>query len=219
MLPKIKKGISLVLDVLLVGYFFLITFIVVAGGFSVVIAGHEISATSVHKPVGILLALFAVKLFVADFKKELEKNKVLTAGTLLVLMLICEISARVYYSLVVPPDLFWASKNLSMKRTLDPGHMFLVDTIRISKNKKITYELVPGVRGHLEVGWPKDKLLSINRLGFRDDEEKSYAKDKGQFRIVGIGDSVMMGQGVDFKCGSNHSHVQSVSRSRYSNRF
>jgi|TARA_B100000315_G_scaffold145399_1_gene134327 hypothetical protein len=199
MLPKIKKGISLVLDVLLVGYFFLITFIVVAGGFSVVIAGHEISATSVHKPVGILLALFAVKLFVADFKKELEKNKVLTAGTLLVLMLICEISARVYYSLVVPPDLFWASKNLSMKRTLDPGHMFLVDTIRISKNKKITYELVPGVRGHLEVGWPKDKLLSINRLGFRDDEEKSYAKDKGQFRIVGIGDSVMMGQGVDFK--------------------
>jgi len=197
MAPKIKAVVSNVLDVLIVIIFFLIIFIIFAGGFSIIIAGHEVSATSVHKPAGILLVLYIVKLFVADFKKELEKNKALAIGTLLMMMLFSEFSARVYYHFFVPQDLFWATENLLMKRTADPGHMYVVDTVRVSKNKKITYELVPGIRGYVEI-WPKDKHLNVNRLGFRDDEEKSYTKEKGTFRILGIGDSVMMGQGVSF---------------------
>jgi len=198
MLLKIKVIIASVLDVLILVYFFLTIFIAFFGGFSVAIFEHEVSATSVYKPVSTLLVLFVLKLFTADFKKEFEKNKMLTLGTLLIIILLCEGLARVYYSFFVPQDLAWASENLVMKRTPNPDHLFGIDTIRLSKNKKITYEYTPGVRGHLEY-WPKDVLLNINQLGFRDEEEKNYAKDKGKFRIVGIGDSVMMGQGVDFK--------------------
>ena len=92
--------------------FLLIIFIILLGGFSIVLAGHEISATSVYKPIGILLASFVVKLFVADFKQEFEKNKVLVMSTLLVMMLLCEVSSRIYYSVFVPQDLFWATENL-----------------------------------------------------------------------------------------------------------
>ena len=120
MLSKIKVIVSPVLDVLIFLIFLLITFIVLAGGFSITIAGHEVSATSIFKPTGILLILFVIKLFVVNFQKELEKNKVLTVGTLLIMMLLCEFSARVYYSFFVPKDLFWAAENLVMKRTPDP---------------------------------------------------------------------------------------------------
>ena len=198
MLQKTKAVVSLASDILILLILPLILFIVLAGGFSITIAGHEISATSVHKPLGILLVLLVVKLFVVDFKKELEKNKLLAAGVLLIMMLLCEVSARAYYSFFVPQDLFWATENLVMKRKPDFNQLHGIDTIRVSKNKKITYELIPKLRGHLS-GWPQNKLLNINRLGFRDDEEKSYAKDRGIFRILGIGGSVMMGQGVDFK--------------------
>ena len=40
---------------------------------------------------------------------------------------------------------------------------------------------------------------AINNLGFRDDEDKTYTKSREKFRIVGIGDSVMAGQGFHFK--------------------
>ena len=76
--------------------------------------------------------------------------------------------------------------------------MYGIDTIRVSKNKNITYEYIPGIKGYLK-RWPKGILLAINQLGFRDDENKSYSKDKDKFRIVGIGDSVMLGTGVNFK--------------------
>ena len=200
MLLKTRATISYVLDFLILVYFFLTIFIVFFGGFSVVISGHEVSATSTHKPVGTLLVLFVLKLFAADFKKELEKNKMLTVGTLLIMMLLCEGLARAYYSFFAPQDLAWASENLVMKRTPDPDRLFGIDTIRLSKNKRITFEYIPGVRGHLvSPYWPKDTVLNINQSGFRDDEEKNHVKDKGKFRIVGIGDSVMMGQGVNFK--------------------
>ena len=129
---------------------------------------------------------------------DIEKNKVLTVGTLLIIMFSCEGLARVYYNLFVPQDLAWASENLVMKRTPDPDHLYGIDTIKLSSNKRITYEYIPGVRGYLE-NWPKGVLVNINQSGFRDDEEKEYVKDKDKYRIVGIGDSVMMGQGVKFK--------------------
>ena len=195
---KIKSIISPVLDVLIFVSFLLIIFIVFLGGFSIVLAGHEISATSVYKPVGVVLALFVVKLFVADFKQEFEKNKILVMSTLLVVMLLCEVLSRVYYGVFVPQDLFWATKNLVVKRSANPDLLYGIDTLRVSKNKSITYEYIPGIRGRVHK-WPKEVLLSINQLGFRDDEEKSYTKNKSVFRIVGIGDSLMQGQGVHFK--------------------
>jgi hypothetical protein len=202
-MPKFKPLISLILDVLIPLFFCLITFIIFAGGFSILISGNEVSATSAYKPMGILLVLFFLKLFVTDFSKNFEKNKILVASTLLIIMLSGEALARVYYSLFVPHDLFWASKNLVLKRVVkrnDNGEKILhgIDTIRISKNKSITFEYIPGVKGHVHK-WPQDVLLSINQQGFRDDEEKNHKKNINTFRIVGIGDSLMQGQGVHFK--------------------
>ncbi len=193
-----KTYVSYLLDFLISVYFLLVFAIIFFGGFSVVIAGSEVSATSVYKPVVSLLVLFVVKLFAADFEKEIEKNKVLVSGTFLIIFFLCEFSARVYYSAFVPQDLIWASENMVMRRTPDPDRLYGIDTIKVSKNKSITYEYIAGVKGYLEK-WPKGILLSINQMGFRDDEEKTYLKDKGKYRILGIGDSVMMGQGVKFE--------------------
>jgi hypothetical protein len=198
MSPRNKSVVSLAMDVLIFVVFLVILSVVFTGGFSVHLFEKELSATSVFKPAGIFLALFFLKLFVADFKKELEKNKILVVGVLLFLMIFCEVVSRVYYSFFVPQDLFWATENLVMKRKPDFNQLHGIDTIRVSKNKKITYEFIPKLRGHMS-GWPKDKFLNINSLGFRDDEEKKYLKEKNKIRIVGLGGSVMLGQGVDFK--------------------
>jgi hypothetical protein len=81
-----------------------------------------VSATSVYKPVVSLLVLFVVKLFAADFEKEIEKNKVLVSGTFLIIFFLCEFSARVYYSAFVPQDLIWASENMVIDE-----HLILID--------------------------------------------------------------------------------------------
>jgi len=153
-------------------YFFIIFF----GGFSVSIAGNEFSATSVYKPLVSILILFIVKLFVADFKKEVEQKKALLSGTFLAIFFTCEFLARVYYSVFVPQDLFWASKNMVLKRTKSEKFYF-IDAIKLSNNKSITYEFLPSFKGYLEK-WPEGILLNINQMGFRDDEEKTFLKDK-----------------------------------------
>ena len=196
-LLKINLAFSYCLDLLILVYFCIVFFIVFFGGFSGVILGNEFSATSAPKPVGTLLILFTVKLFVADLKKETEKKKVLLSGSFLVIFFTCEFLARVYYSVFVPQDLFWASKNMVMKRAKSEK-LYFIDAIKLSNNKSITYEFLPDFKGYL-VKWPEDILLKINQMGFRDDEEKTFLKDKGKFRIIGIGDSIMVGQGVKFK--------------------
>jgi len=197
-LLKMKVVVSYFLDLLILVYFLIVFFIVLFGGFSVVIAGNEVSATSVYKPVVSLLVLFVVKLIVADFKKEIEKNKALLSGTFLLIFFLSEVLARVYYSVYVPQDLFWASKNMVMSRKPNQEKLYLIDAIKLSSNKGITYEYLPGFQGYLK-NWPESILLNINQMGFRDDEEKTYSKNKGTFRILGIGDSVMMGLGVNFE--------------------
>ncbi len=121
-LLKIIVCVSYLLDFLVAVYFILVFVIIFFGGFSVVIADSEVSATSAYKPVATLLILFIVKFFVADFKKEIEKNKVLVSGTLILIFFLCEFSARVYYSAFVPQDLIWASENMVIDE-----HLILID--------------------------------------------------------------------------------------------
>tara|TARA_B100000315_G_scaffold156642_1_gene145155 strand:- start:87 stop:1454 length:1368 start_codon:yes stop_codon:yes gene_type:complete len=198
MIKKIKSTTSSISDFLILVYFFLIFYIILFGGFSIIVVGHEVSATSVYKPVSTLLILFIIKLLVANYKKEIEKKKILLASTLLFMMFISEVLARGYYGFFVPQDLAWASKNLSAKRKPNPDQLFGIDMIRVSSNKKITYEYIPGIKGYA-ANDPKRVPQSINNLGFIDDEDKTHTKSRGKFRIVGIGDSVMAGQGVHFK--------------------
>ena len=62
--------------------------------------------------------------------------------------------------------------------------------IRRSRNRKVVYELAPGLSVTFH-GAP----LTTNRKGFRD-RDRPTEKPEGTLRIVGIGDSVMFGWGV-----------------------
>jgi hypothetical protein len=68
------------------------------------------------------------------------------------------------------------------------GHM-----IRLNDNDRILYELKPDMYYHF-----KDILVKTSAEGFRD---RSYPIPKGKetIRIIGIGDSIMFGQGVPEK--------------------
>ena len=119
------------------------------------------------------------------------------SGTFLFIFFVCEVLSRIYYSAFVPQDLFWASQNMVMPRTSSKKR-YMIDAIKLSSNKSITYEFKPGFKGYLDK-WPEGILLNINQMGFRDEEEKTFLKDNRKFRIIGIGDSVMSGLGVNFE--------------------
>jgi lysophospholipase L1-like esterase len=60
----------------------------------------------------------------------------------------------------------------------------------MSRNDRIIYELLPGIKAYHEGVW-----VNINEDGFRD---RRYPLEKGEntVRIVGLGDSLMFGQGA-----------------------
>ena len=66
------------------------------------------------------------------------------------------------------------------------GHLLQLD-----QNDRVVYVARPGLDGVLYAGAP----LSTNGHGFRG-REVAHAKPPGVVRIVGLGDSVMFGQGV-----------------------
>lgn len=64
------------------------------------------------------------------------------------------------------------------------------DIIRLSRNPRVIYELIPGLEGRYRGG-----LIRVNAQGFRGPE-LSPTKPPGTVRVAGIGDSVMFGWGV-----------------------
>lgn len=66
---------------------------------------------------------------------------------------------------------------------------------RLSPNPKIGYEPVPGVEVEGHTDSLHDWVGVSNRLGFRDVEH-AVAKPEGVFRILVLGDSIAVGQGV-----------------------
>ena len=78
------------------------------------------------------------------------------------------------------------------RRAPPPGaELHLGDMIRPAANELVVYELRPNLRGRF-----LGRDVAINALGMRMGE-RPLAKPEGTFRIVGIGDSVMFGWGVD----------------------
>ncbi|MBI2667496.1 SGNH/GDSL hydrolase family protein [Candidatus Woesearchaeota archaeon] len=69
----------------------------------------------------------------------------------------------------------------------------LIEIIKLSKNRKIIYELRPNVTGVYT-----KKNVKINSRGLRD-YEYTLEKPSNTFRIVGIGDSIMFGLGIDLE--------------------
>ena len=70
-------------------------------------------------------------------------------------------------------------------------NMAFVDMIVTSRHRDIIYELIPGLSGRFV-----NAAVSVNAHGFRGP---SIRKDKPEdvYRIIGLGDSVMFGWGVD----------------------
>lgn len=67
----------------------------------------------------------------------------------------------------------------------------LLGLIRPSRWEDIVYELKPGLQGRF-----RNATLAINSHGFRG-REVTVAKPNGTVRVVGLGDSVMFGWGVN----------------------
>jgi lysophospholipase L1-like esterase len=69
--------------------------------------------------------------------------------------------------------------------------------IRPSASPRIVYELWPGLDVQFDIGNQKRPgRVTTNRAGFRG-RDHAVPKPSGTFRIVGIGDSLMFGWGVD----------------------
>jgi len=189
----LKNKISLILDILIVIYFLLCFVVLFLGGFQIFVYGMKISVTSIHKPALTLFILVLLKVFIANFKVESEKIKVLLYSTVLLIFCLGEAGARIYYSLFTPQDLYWAAENLVLDRKHGPHGLDSIDTVKVAGNKKIGYELRPNLSGGYLV-----QGFKTNGHGFRDEREFEYEKDESMIRIVGLGDSVMFGWGVHF---------------------
>lgn len=77
-----------------------------------------------------------------------------------------------------PPD-------IPADRRVELGHI-----VRLSRNPRIVYELVPNIQVIFRGQW-----VTLNAAGFRGHDQP-LEKPKDAVRIVGLGDSVMFGWGV-----------------------
>lgn len=72
------------------------------------------------------------------------------------------------------------------------GRFSLLGLVRASAIEDVVYELKPNLNGRF-----KDATLRTNSAGLKESTDYGVAKPAGVFRIVGLGDSVMFGWGVD----------------------
>jgi lysophospholipase L1-like esterase len=113
----------------------------------------------------------------------------ITLGILLALLLV-EVGFRAYhFATHVDFKKVVASQRSAVLR---PGEeLHLGDFIQLSSERRIIYELVPSSKFNFQ-----KKPVETSAQGFRD---KAYPTQKGKrtYRIIGLGDSVMFGWGVD----------------------
>lgn len=115
-------------------------------------------------------------------------NYLLSVVSVVITLLVIEIGFRIaaYYTEVKT----LASLQAESPADLQGQEVSLGRMIRLNPNPRIIYELIP----NLSVRF-KDQPLSINASGFRG-QEIPIEKNVRTLRIVGIGDSIMFGWGV-----------------------
>jgi lysophospholipase L1-like esterase len=184
---------SYFLNVLIIFYLMLCFSVLFFGGFQTYVFGKEFSATTLVKPLSILSTLYLLKLFIADKKNKVEQNLLLIFGTIILIVLVGELFSRAYYNFFSPKTFEDATRELALPRKGKTENLRFIDVAKINPNLRLPYELRPDLIGIYE-----GKSILINSAGIRDDHEITIKKEHA-FRIVGIGDSVMFGQGVEFK--------------------
>jgi lysophospholipase L1-like esterase len=129
-------------------------------------------------------------------RPSLGQKLLLVSGSIAFVVLACEVVTRMLVASSDRKALAAWQDLAERKLSPPPGEdMNLAHAIRLAKNPRIVYELIPNLTGRF-VGAP----LQTNAQGFRGPE-LPVQKPLGTFRIVGIGDSVMFGQGVDDQDG------------------
>jgi lysophospholipase L1-like esterase len=114
----------------------------------------------------------------------------LLLGALLVALCLLEVALRVRASLREEAIGDLASLDAA-RAAPDRAKLRTRDIIRMSHNPRIVYELIPGLSGTY-----RDAALHVNSQGFRG-REVAREKHAHTVRIVGVGDSVMFGWGVE----------------------
>jgi len=118
-----------------------------------------------------------------------RRELALLGGALALSLLLAEVGLRLFYSLTFSGTL----EDLQSKATPPPAgsKVYLGQILRMSGEPRLVYRLLP----NLDVRF-LDGALRTNSQGWRE-EEIPFAKEPGTLRIVGIGDSVMFGWGVE----------------------
>jgi hypothetical protein len=123
-----------------------------------------------------------------EWLKKNSKNIGLLLLTIFILLLFLEIGFRIHY--------LYSTKNNIEKAFNNPeipypgSKVFLGSIIRPSVHRKIIYEL----KSNLNVSY-MDSSVQTNSLGWREKEFSE--KENNTIRIIGVGDSVMFGWGVE----------------------
>jgi lysophospholipase L1-like esterase len=116
-------------------------------------------------------------------------NIALATGATFAILLLLEVGLRARAYLA---DIKILNESIARRpRTSAGDEADLIDIIRLSPNERIIYELIPDLRVTF-MGSP----LATNRHGFRGPEISEVASP-GVMRVVGLGDSIMFGWGVN----------------------
>ena len=128
--------------------------------------------------------------------KGLLLNLLLMMASFLFIFSIIEVGVRIVYSQKESATLEEAIRlgkiggGENNKKILTKYNVGLAHIIRISNNERIIYELMPNIYAYSAGSW-----VRTNKLGFRD-KEYLHKKTGNAIRIVGLGDSIMFGQGA-----------------------
>ena len=162
-----KKIISFILVVAMVAFGLDCLLVVFSKGFSVTVAGHLFRSATIEFPLIALVATAFLWFLVQGKAKEVF----LLGGALFVSALLGEVFLRIADHPLSQPYIDYAAW--------------------YRPSEYLGHELVPGFEGR----GPLDLPIKVNAVGFRDEEHVTE-KPAGTIRVLGLGDSFLMGWGV-----------------------
>ena len=142
--------------------------VIFRGGLAIHWGGLNIHSATIEFPILSFLGALVLLLIV----KGRQKETVLLCGSLLISGLIGEGILRILDHPLSKPFVDYAAW--------------------YQPSEYLGHELVPGFEGRGPLNLP----IKVNRLGFRDDEH-ALDKPAGTMRVLGLGDSFLMGWGVN----------------------
>ena len=164
-------------------------FVHCTGGFRETVMGVTVSATDVSNPVRLFCVLLLLRVLV-----PLEwKPALLVLGSLALTLLALEGAVRlVAVAAHGPRDGPAENRREASVSPMGRGEKQLGEIIQPSTWPDVIYELAPDMNVTF-----RRKTLTTNKRGFRNPTVTPAEDDENTIRIVGLGDSVMFGWGVE----------------------